>query len=123
MSFLTSAWDFPQKLQRVMFVGRAIALTLSCPPGWSPAPRGDRKSTRLNSSHSQISYAVFCLKKKKDAVFSIYAVQPCVPITSAVGSRLVTLSFPLTMIFGPEFSICKHTYRLSTCHPRSEPRP
>src|SRR2546430_3943840 len=27
----------------------------------------DRKSTRLNSSHSQISYAVFCLKKKKQA--------------------------------------------------------
>src|SRR5712664_4393156 len=26
---------------------------------------GDRKSTRLNSSHDQISYAVFCLKKKK----------------------------------------------------------
>src|SRR2546421_8183086 len=31
--------------------------------------RGDRKSTRLNSSHDQISYAVFCLKKKK-----IYAI-------------------------------------------------
>src|SRR2546430_11930140 len=30
------------------------------------ADRPDRKSTRLNSSHSQISYAVFCLKKKKD---------------------------------------------------------
>src|SRR2546430_6737403 len=29
-------------------------------------PRRDRKSTRLNSSHSQISYAVFCLKKKKN---------------------------------------------------------
>src|SRR5688572_32081785 len=29
------------------------------------AINGDRKSTRLNSSHSQISYAVFCLKKKK----------------------------------------------------------
>src|SRR2546421_5966917 len=28
-------------------------------------PRPDRKSTRLNSSHDQISYAVFCLKKKK----------------------------------------------------------
>src|SRR2546430_4354153 len=28
----------------------------------------DRKSTRLNSSHSQISYAVFCLKKKKQPV-------------------------------------------------------
>src|SRR6516165_1141275 len=31
-----------------------------------PAPLGDRKSTRLNSSHSQTSYAVFCLKKKKN---------------------------------------------------------
>src|SRR5688572_13981784 len=30
-----------------------------------PDPGEDRKSTRLNSSHSQISYAVFCLKKKK----------------------------------------------------------
>src|SRR5205085_4958782 len=29
-----------------------------------PMSHGDRKSTRLNSSHSQISYAVFCLKKK-----------------------------------------------------------
>src|SRR3712207_7593001 len=28
---------------------------------------GDRKSTRLNSSHANISYAVFCLKKKKNA--------------------------------------------------------
>src|SRR5207245_11175693 len=30
-----------------------------------PRPEGDRKSTRLNSSHGSISYAVFCLKKKK----------------------------------------------------------
>src|SRR5688572_32011969 len=37
-------------------------------PAAHAAPAGDardRKSTRLNSSHSQISYAVFCLKKKK----------------------------------------------------------
>src|SRR2546426_6631245 len=33
--------------------------------GCGPRP-GDRKSTRLNSSHLVISYAVFCLKKKKD---------------------------------------------------------
>src|SRR5438309_10960204 len=32
-------------------------------PHWT-VPRRDRKSTRLNSSHSSISYAVFCLKKK-----------------------------------------------------------
>src|SRR6266478_4006658 len=36
----------------------------SLPGELAPEP-GDRKSTRLNSSHSQISYAVFCLKKKK----------------------------------------------------------
>src|SRR2546430_11343575 len=35
------------------------------PFGFSNWSQGDRKSTRLNSSHSQISYAVFCLKKKK----------------------------------------------------------
>src|SRR2546422_7211144 len=33
--------------------------------GTAPATRSDRKSTRLNSSHGYISYAVFCLKKKK----------------------------------------------------------
>src|SRR2546427_4726410 len=41
---------------------------LGDPAALHPAPqrrRRDRKSTRLNSSHSQISYAVFCLKKKK----------------------------------------------------------
>src|SRR2546427_8778758 len=33
--------------------------------GYTDGVIADRKSTRLNSSHSQISYAVFCLKKKK----------------------------------------------------------
>src|SRR2546430_6278862 len=33
----------------------------------------DRKSTRLNSSHSQISYAVFCLKKKKNILLDMYS--------------------------------------------------
>src|SRR3982751_6712287 len=45
-----------------------------CPsPHGSPLSRGDRKSTRLNSSHDQISYAVFCLKKK---MFSILTIRP-----------------------------------------------
>src|SRR2546422_8377879 len=45
---------------------------------WRPAPpKPDRKSTRLNSSHGYISYAVFCLKKKKnkqlhDSIVLIY---------------------------------------------------
>src|SRR2546430_5602669 len=43
----------------------------------------DRKSTRLNSSHSQISYAVFCLKKKK-----WLAISTCCLVYHAEGSRL-----------------------------------
>src|SRR5688572_31498507 len=46
--------------------GRAPRAALGPRHGRSRRGRGvDRKSTRLNSSHSQISYAVFCLKKKK----------------------------------------------------------
>src|SRR2546430_13555794 len=37
------------------------------------ARNSDRKSTRLNSSHSQISYAVFCLKKKKTTIHMQYS--------------------------------------------------
>src|SRR2546430_7186658 len=41
----------------------------------------DRKSTRLNSSHSQISYAVFCLKKKKtNRNTLISGVDICIPL-------------------------------------------
>src|SRR2546430_11524575 len=39
--------------------------TVRTAPGQTRQALRDRKSTRLNSSHSQISYAVFCLKKKK----------------------------------------------------------
>src|SRR5688572_32570426 len=42
----------------------ALARWMVALSAWPPAE--DRKSTRLNSSHSQISYAVFCLKKKKN---------------------------------------------------------
>src|SRR6266536_3318465 len=46
--------------------GRGVARS-SRSRGRSPrSPRSDRKSTRLNSSHEWISYAVFCLKKKKN---------------------------------------------------------
>src|SRR5205085_10484123 len=41
---------------------RSVELLLAAAVAWTAS---DRKSTRLNSSHSQISYAVFCLKKKK----------------------------------------------------------
>src|SRR2546430_10906574 len=51
----------------VRHVSQALysSLTSSLKGEQDEVAKQDRKSTRLNSSHSQISYAVFCLKKKK----------------------------------------------------------
>src|SRR3712207_7556267 len=45
--------------------GSGVVVTDRRPDRRLPQDRGDRKSTRLNSSHANISYAVFCLKKKR----------------------------------------------------------
>src|SRR2546430_6542617 len=72
-------WDFARRLKLATLDGHAgvvNALVFSSDGKWFatgkntranhfPSDEKDRKSTRLNSSHSQISYAVFCLKKKK----------------------------------------------------------
>src|SRR5207249_5034125 len=50
----------PDPQRRARSDGSALPLARSC-----RSTRKDRKSTRLNSSHVSISYAVFCLKKKK----------------------------------------------------------
>src|SRR5256886_7735944 len=61
--------------------GAAALMTPSTP---------DRKSTRLNSSHSQISYAVFCLKKKKNtATLREVTTNPANSIHSSVPNPLV----------------------------------
>src|SRR3712207_6179684 len=52
------------RLLRLAVVGAAWAFVLAALVRSRPAAE-DRKSTRLNSSHANISYAVFCLKKKK----------------------------------------------------------
>src|SRR2546427_853886 len=49
--------------------------------GTATSPERDRKSTRLNSSHSQISYAVFCLKKKKEQTEGV--LRSCSPASSS----------------------------------------
>src|SRR3982751_7061818 len=65
-------------------------------PDASPAERGryldavkDRKSTRLNSSHDQISYAVFCLKKKKNNKITVRETTAC---------RIVARTSPTTAL-------------------------
>src|SRR2546427_6442402 len=54
----------PQQ-QAAVLAGQACGLQPGAQPRAAVELHADRKSTRLNSSHSQISYAVFCLKKKK----------------------------------------------------------
>src|SRR2546430_11933930 len=74
----------------------------ACCTGWATVTFGggggggfagsDRKSTRLNSSHSQISYAVFCLKKKKKT----RAVDACTSAMTHHASRMHEYTRPNT---------------------------
>src|SRR2546430_9955056 len=73
-SFVVSLWAFAITVILVLAIYLTCTSHLHHVSLFSSAPIGgrftqiqaDRKSTRLNSSHSQISYAVFCLKKKKN---------------------------------------------------------
>src|SRR5205085_11720672 len=64
---------FVMSLHRAVCVSLLISVALAATAragtvGREQDIRRDRKSTRLNSSHSQISYAVFCLKKKNQQI-------------------------------------------------------
>src|SRR3712207_8971591 len=61
-------WEAPRDALRVCRLAQAAL----------PATARDRKSTRLNSSHANISYAVFCLKKKKTETKLL--VRPLAPV-------------------------------------------
>src|SRR5438874_4270300 len=60
MRYASPAW-----LPLLVLGGVAVAAAVERRGAWRVTALGDRKSTRLNSSHVEISYAVFCLKKKK----------------------------------------------------------
>src|SRR3712207_7113635 len=60
---LQAVGELVHQLRQVAFVRRV-----------DPPVRRDRKSTRLNSSHANISYAVFCLKKKKTTITYISSI-------------------------------------------------
>src|SRR2546427_7741054 len=67
--FRSVLWSVPSKTPADSPSGAPRSPPRMKPPARSGKSRAtDRKSTRLNSSHSQISYAVFCLKKKKKKV-------------------------------------------------------
>src|SRR2546427_3889052 len=65
-SGLSKQGSLPREEQEARRRNHGCRIRIGEPLGRASIERtGDRKSTRLNSSHSQISYAVFCLKKKK----------------------------------------------------------
>src|SRR2546430_13427666 len=59
-----SCFTDSSRTEPAVLASSILVLRFARAPSRSDLP--DRKSTRLNSSHSQISYAVFCLKKKKN---------------------------------------------------------
>src|SRR5258708_10116735 len=66
LSLIINVWlPNPILSKRVWFKGGMVRFLTASGNGSHMGPIGDRKSTRLNSSHQIISYAVFCLKKKK----------------------------------------------------------
>src|SRR5216683_6915762 len=67
-AMLCRSYGLPERGDADLLAHRAAQCVTGCKNRSSSSqrtPRRDRKSTRLNSSHDQISYAVFCLKKKK----------------------------------------------------------
>src|SRR5258707_2385189 len=83
----------------------------SCPAVQSSRTRRDRKSTRLNSSHANISYAVFCLKKKKTSSGSTLGQLPASDLFllfhSTTGERL---GRKLYAVFGWRTRGCAYSY-------------
>src|SRR3712207_7038940 len=70
-SVRTALGEVPDRRRDELLTVRCRHINVADRPAGHPAhdldaaPERDRKSTRLNSSHANISYAVFCLKKKK----------------------------------------------------------
>src|SRR3712207_8383484 len=61
----------PQPVPQKRGARGLVAVGDAVEPGMAVAVVEDRKSTRLNSSHANISYAVFCLKKKKKSILTV----------------------------------------------------
>src|SRR5436309_12722849 len=80
--------------QGVPDILEAVVRDIPAPKGDVEAPLKDRKSTRLNSSHVKISYAVFCLKKKRSTPLPLHSSQAylahsvCSSPALPTGSRL-----------------------------------
>src|ERR1039458_1443210 len=70
-------------LVRPRYQWTTSTMCTNSPPVWPPVENSDRKSTRLNSSHLGISYAVFCLKKKK--------APPIRPLVACLGPHILSL--------------------------------
>src|SRR5207253_307691 len=90
-------------------------------PKYFAAPKRDRKSTRLNSSHVAISYAVFCLKKKKplptttpSSTLTSTRTSSATTTTSFFRTPFQTLAFSLSL-YSPRYSSLSTPISILTC--------
>src|SRR2546421_7407725 len=98
-----------------------IAQKPACPTGRRNSATTrfrDRKSTRLNSSHDQISYAVFCLKKKKHTECKVCIIRKITPVNSGYGtvsnSRFCSAREHFSYVSSPIWSVHKRLRLLFT---------
>src|SRR3712207_7575456 len=84
------------------------------------ASRADRKSTRLNSSHANISYAVFCLKKNTNPALRFH-VHPChvpdlAPLYTPHSRSLVLPTYVTLLLPPPSLSLLRSSHDSHTFH-------
>src|SRR6202163_2918933 len=87
---------------------------------------GDRKSTRLNSSHQAISYAVFCLKKNRNAVriaLHDQALSFCIVKTTTLRLLMLLLLFRLLVLLLLLVMLRRLFFLITTAPPESYPFP
>src|SRR5437867_4819009 len=106
--------DLAKELHLGPFEAKKLEVSLKIFEGGAYKISTDRKSTRLNSSHRTISYAVFCLKKKKRKVNQPSYTQPSTP------HYTLTTNFTQTLLL---YNFSHITYRLQATTDLSTPLP
>src|SRR5256885_2403010 len=111
-----------ERKPRFEMFGRLVVSTVATAAMPADRRTGDRKSTRLNSSHLVISYAVFCLKKKKNKKPSTSRLSTVIhnnhrtSIQSILHHSIVSTSSIILDVIPPNLltMVCIPTYRFTT---------
>src|SRR2546430_2014993 len=103
----------------VLLVPAVVNPQTSYRDAWTRSQREDRKSTRLNSSHSQISYAVFCLKKKKNLHHTCVTMNKVLLTAESFATPSGTACDEITASWAPFYALAVHASVVTPLRRRS----